>query len=222
MAEIPISMKSYRLTLNFWHRVSNLPDTSLAKKALLENIDLRTNWVKTIEKLINVFNLADKIGNHTKFKNATKAAMENGYREYWKNSLNDPNLSRLLFYKRIKREFKMEGYLDAVGFDQRRVIAKFRCSDHSLEIEKGRHNGTERTNRVCNICKNGQIEDEEHFLLKCNIYHSLKLKYNVEHLNVPLGFFNEIDYNTLGKYLVEAFSQREYIIGTVGMGRGGG
>ena len=44
--ETPISMRSYRLTLNFWHRVTNLPITSLAKKALLENIALRTNWIK--------------------------------------------------------------------------------------------------------------------------------------------------------------------------------
>ena len=73
--EIPISMKSYRLTLNFWHRVTNLPNTSLAKKALLENIGLRTNWIRTIEKLINTFNLADKIGNHNKFKNVTKHAI---------------------------------------------------------------------------------------------------------------------------------------------------
>ena len=73
--EIPISMKSYRLTLNFWHRVSNLPNTSLAKIALLENIDLRTNWIKTIEKLINTLNLTDKIENHTKIKKATKTAL---------------------------------------------------------------------------------------------------------------------------------------------------
>ena len=85
--EIPISMKSYRLTLNFWHRVTNLPDTSLVKKALLENIDLRTNWIRTIEKLINTFNLADKIGNHEKFKDATKHALEDSYREFWINSL---------------------------------------------------------------------------------------------------------------------------------------
>ena len=41
--ETPLSIKRYRLTLNFWYRVTNLPDTSLAKKALLENIHLRTN-----------------------------------------------------------------------------------------------------------------------------------------------------------------------------------
>ena len=50
--ETPISMKSYRLTLNFWHRVTNLPNTSLAKKALLKNIHLGTNhecfkWIKS-------------------------------------------------------------------------------------------------------------------------------------------------------------------------------
>ena len=80
--EIPISMKRYRLTLNFWHRVTNLPDTSLAKKALLENIALRTNWIKTIEKLINTFNLADKTGNHNKFKTATKYALETGFQKW--------------------------------------------------------------------------------------------------------------------------------------------
>ena len=140
--EIPISMKSYRLTLNFWHRLTNLPDTSLAKKALLENIDLRTNWIKTIEKLINTFNLADKIGNQEKFKNATKYAMENAYKSFWTNSLMDPNLSRLLFYKKIKTGFKMESYLDTAGFQHRRAIAKLRCSDHPLEIEKGRQRYT--------------------------------------------------------------------------------
>ena len=77
--EIPLSMKSYRLTLNFWHRITNLPDSSLAKMALLENISLRTNWIKTIEKLIDTLNLADKIDNHSKFTKATKYALENGY-----------------------------------------------------------------------------------------------------------------------------------------------
>ena len=217
--EIPISMKSYRLTLNYWHRVTNLPNTSLAKKALLENIDLRTNWIKTIEKLINTFNLADKIGNHEKFKNATRDVMEDAYKHFWTNSLTDPNLSRLLFYKKIKTEFKMESYLDTVGFEHRRAIAKLRCSDHALEIEKGRHKGIPRTERTCTLCHNSQIEDEEHFLFLCNTYNSLRHKYNVEHFTVPQEFFNDTNYNILGKYLIEAFTTRHDIIRMVG-GRG--
>ena len=118
--ETPISMRSYRLTLNFWHRVTNLPTTSLAKKALLENIALRTNWIKTIEKLINALNLADKIGNHVKFKKATKLSLENGFKKWWKKALDDPSISRLLFYRKIKSEFGMENYLKIPGFQQRR------------------------------------------------------------------------------------------------------
>ena len=135
--EIPISMKSYRLTLNFWHRVSNLPNTSLAKMALLENINLRTNWIKTIEKLINTLNLADKIENHKIFKKATKTALENGFQKWWETLHNGSGNSRLIFYMKIKSEFRMENYLKIPGVQLRRHISKLRCSDHVLEIEKG-------------------------------------------------------------------------------------
>ena len=224
--EIPISMKSYRLTLNFWHRVTNLPDTSLAKKALLENIALRTNWIKTIEKLINTFNLADKIGSHEKFKNATKHALGNGFQKWWKNALNNPDLSRLLFYKKMKSEFGMENYLKIPGFQQRRHISKLRCSDHALEIEKGRHKkGNTRTlphERICTLCKGGQVEDEEHFLIKCDIYNPIRSKYKLEQLKEALNFFNEENINSVGKYLIEAFEMREKIIKTSGRAEGEG
>ena len=218
--EIPISMKSYSLTLNFWHRVTNLPDTSLAKKSLLENITLRTNWIKTIEKLINTFNLADKIGNHNKFKKATKYALENGFQNWWKNALNDPDLSRLLFYKKMKSEFGMESYFKISGFQQRRHISKLRCSDHALEIEKGRHKkGNTRTQaheRVCTICKNGHVEDEEHFLLKCGAYKSIRKMYKFENFKEASEFFNEENLSTLGKYIIEAFDMREKIMKSSG------
>ena len=216
--DIPISLKRYRLTLNFWHRVTNLPNSSLVKKALLENIDLRTNWIITIEKLINTLKLSDKIGNHTKFKNATKQALENGFREWWIKSLDDPNLSRLLFYKKIKLEFGMERYLEIPNFQQRRYIGKLRCSDHVLEIEKGRHKkGNAHTlvqDRICIICKNGEVEDEEHFLLKCNQYNDLRLKHGITHLNEASAFFNDYNLYTVGNFLYDAFKLREEIVKT--------
>ena len=219
--KIPLSIKSFRLTLNFWHRVTNLSNSSLAKKALLETIELRTSWIKTIERLINILNLADKIGNHEKFKKATKHALEDAYREHWTNSLNDCNFSRLFFYKKIKTDFRMESYLDSICFDQRRVIAKLRCSGHALEVEKGRHKGSTRTERICAACGNGQIEDEEHFLFKCNMYNSLKEKIKIDQLKVLQDFYNYINHDTLGQYLIEAFCLRDDIIrmrGGMGLG----
>ena len=76
----------------------------------------------------------------------------------------------------------MDNYLKIPSCQQRRHISKLRCSDHSLEIEKGRHKkGNTRTqphDRLCTLCKNEEIEDEEHFLLKCDIFNSLRKKYN--------------------------------------------
>ena len=210
--EIPLSLKSYRLTLNFWYRITNLPDTSLVKQALLENIHLRTNWIRTIEVLVNTLELTDKIGNHSKFMGAAKSAVDKGYQKWWKTVLQDSEQSRLSFYKKVKSEFEMENYLNITNFQQRRHISKLRCSDHGLEIEKGRHKNTPRNERLCKLCKSGQIEDEEHFLLDCSLYSTLRLKYNFEHINEVTDFFTGDTLNTLGKYLKEAFEVRDTIV----------
>ena len=208
VGEIPISLKSYRLTLNYWHRVTNLPDTVLAKKALLENIELRTNWIITIEKLINTLNVADKIGNYSKFKDAVKKSLENGFKEHWTYSLNDPALGRLHFYKKVKTEFKEENYLSTLNFEQRRAITKLRCSDHSLEIEKGRHKGLDRSKRVCPLCEDPTIEDEEHFILHCKSYKHIRLKYNIEQITSVQNLFHETCCASFAKYIIEAFEYR--------------
>ena len=75
--------------------MTNLPDTLLVKKALLKNIELRTNWIITIEKLVSALNVADKIEDFPKFKEAVKRAIKDRFLDYWTNSLNDPTLSRL-------------------------------------------------------------------------------------------------------------------------------
>ena len=44
--EVPLTIKGFTLMVNFWHHLTNLPDTNLAKLALKENIAIRTNWLK--------------------------------------------------------------------------------------------------------------------------------------------------------------------------------
>ena len=57
--EVPLSLKGYRLMLNYWKRLCNLPGKSLAKKALIENANIRTNWIVTIEKLVRCLKLIE-------------------------------------------------------------------------------------------------------------------------------------------------------------------
>ena len=74
--EHPLTMKAFRLMLNFWHRVTNLPETTLVKKALLlENINLRTNWIITVEKLLGDLSLTGNIDDTHKFKIKTKKVL---------------------------------------------------------------------------------------------------------------------------------------------------
>ena len=210
--EIPISLKSYRLTLNYWHRVTNLPDTVLAKKALLENIELRTNWIITIEKLISALDLADKVENYYKFKDAAKKALEDGFLEYWINSLSEPTLSRLTFYKKVKKEFRIESFIDTLSYEHRRAITKLRCSDHTLEIEKGRHKGIkDKSKRICPLCPNPKMEDEEHFIFHCKSYSHIRLKYNIGCMTPLQDLFNN-NCTNLARYIIEALEYRDEII----------
>ena len=70
--EVPLSLKGYRLMINYWNRLTNLPDKSLAKKALIENVNLRTNWILTIENLVKTFNLIESSNVNEQFKKASK------------------------------------------------------------------------------------------------------------------------------------------------------
>ena len=143
--EYPLTMKAFRLMLNFWHRVNNLPETTLVKKALMENISLRTNWIVTVEKLLGDLSLTENIDETDKFKDKT---MRKRFNDFWTKSI-DEITGRLLFYKSLKHELNFEPYLNIPNFDfeSRKNIATLRCSNHSLLIEQGRHKNTPRENR---------------------------------------------------------------------------
>ena len=213
--DLPLSLKGYGLLINYWYRISKLHDGTLVKKALQENVNLRTNWIITVENLIRYFNLCDKTDTPGRFKSFAKDSIQKKYKEWWAKSLNNPDNARLNFYRTIKHKFMEEKYLELPQFSQRRVIARFKCSDHQLEIEKGRHKRPEKTpreRRFCRICDNTSIETEKHFLTECKLYDQIKLKYDLCGIEISDGFFNNVNPSTIAQYLNEAFELRkEYL-----------
>ena len=172
--QTPLSIKAFRSLLSFWYRITNESDT-LAKKALLENISMRTNWIKTVEKLLGTFNLTDKIDNAKSLKLSWRLTMDTYFTENWKSNLRLDESSRLKFYKKIKQDFKFEEFLLLKNFNHRRNIAKIRCSDHKLEIETGRHRNILPDNRICMLCPSTLVESEEHFLVNCQLFCKLRV-----------------------------------------------
>jgi hypothetical protein len=84
------------------------------------------------------------LGNQDMKKNSCKKYYKNilnkDYEEIFDNKLKSiDNNSKLFLFKALKSKNKSEFYLKYPDFEIRRLICKFRLSDHSLAIETGRY-----------------------------------------------------------------------------------
>ena len=67
----------------------------------------------------------------------------------------------------FKSKFAMEDYLiNLHDFESSEIVAKFRCSDHTLMIQTGHHKNIDLEERMCKMCSQKRIEDERNFLLE--------------------------------------------------------
>ena len=73
-------------------------------------------------------------------------------------------------------------------------VAKFRISNHQLEIETGRFKKTRIDQRLCKICnENGCLEDEFHFLMICKEYQTERIEFcrKINQVIVPFESFTK-------------------------------
>ena len=100
----------------------------------------------------------------------------------WSSDLRENKVISL--YKEIKPDFEYEHYLDLIRLkSDRKVIVQIRLSAHDLHIQTGRY-GTgrvEKNQRLCNICNNGDIEDEFHFIITCIVFKVIRKIYVSNH-----------------------------------------
>ena len=78
------------------------------------------------------------------------------------------------------------------------MLSQFRFGILPLRIETGRwYQGLDVNQRLCEICKNGDIEDEVHFLIRCNAYDDLRKILFDKCNNKDENFHNMEDQNKL-------------------------
>ena len=87
-------------------------------------------------------------------------------------------------------------------FAIRKAVAKFRFSNHKLNIEVGRHAGIPRKFRTCSHClinnNSYQIEDEYHAFFKCSLYDDIRQRYlpsNLCNTKSLYEFYNILSHN---------------------------
>ena len=70
----------------------------------------------------------------------------------------------------LKRITNLDEWSDCAGLRQRadrRMMIKLRGGMVAFQIETGRWRGVVREDRVCKECRKGEVEDVEHWLLRC-------------------------------------------------------
>ena len=172
-------------------------------KSILCDIGLNYFWIQQAEIEIHF--------------NVIKTKILDIYRQTLYTEINNSN--RLSAYARLKHDFMCKKYLDFISDKKYRVaLSKFTLSSHDLEIERGRHLNTNRSDRLCRFCNGTYIENEYHFLLVCPLYRDLRIKYfKPYYCRWPtLNKFDDLMCNTskkvilnVAKYIYFAFQLRK-------------
>ena len=70
---------------------------------------------------------------------------------------------------------------------ERSIVTKFKCGVLPIMIETGRYKDVPLEDRLCQICSDHVLEDEEHFIGKCSALSNVRSKYKTR--------FNELGIN---------------------------
>jgi hypothetical protein len=90
------------------------------------------------------------------------------------------NSSRVKAYLRLNSsaQYGYKEYLSMVdNAHLRRSLARFCCANHKLQVELGRQVKPVKVSvqqHYCKLCNLGAVEDEDHFLLVCPAYQSVR------------------------------------------------
>ena len=190
LGEYPLHIHGLISLLTFWHRIAQMNGDTLVRKALTlleSNGSNSSEWLATVKFLLRFLDM-DRYYNYpadisaAKFKSLCMTKLKESFVQFWTGILNrdtsvEGRSNKLKFYSSVKSVFERESYLENVSdFNLRKNIMKFRCSDHNLLIESGRHKKLKREERICKVCNTG-IEDEVHFLISCPLYFELRCRY---------------------------------------------
>ena len=105
------------------------------------------------------------------FKQQIKQRLLDQSRQKWTAEIQQS--SKCLNYRIFISNLKIESYLTTLTYNNRRLLARFRCRTHNLPVETGCHRGIPREQRECNWCVS-ELGDEIHFIMNCSNFNTLR------------------------------------------------
>ena len=158
-----VKIKQWR----FWKTIVNMNDDNPIVYIMKEARKHKLKEVRYYDELINKYSSVEEIVKE--FFQQTRSDIQNkaekGQSKYVTYLKINPTMSRPDIYNNISNHKHVS------------MVGKLRTSSHNLRVEMGRRIGLARERRLC-AC-GVEVEDEEHFLTKCRLYHDIRKKHNV-------------------------------------------
>ena len=142
--------------------------------------------------------LSKEFFNSNRLKRELRSKLKQRYESNWKIKMQES--SKLEFYRTLKQEYKFKNYHQIKDRKHKAALTKLRISAHKLHIETGRYKKYDKdlkkyTNipkdeRRCQTCPN-EVEDEYHFLFKCQRNLALRRECLNQMESIESGFKNK-------------------------------
>ena len=185
---LPLAVCYMTQAVKYWLKLTQMPNHRYPKQCygMLKSLTAagKNTWATHIRSLLfeNGFGhawIAGTVGDTNAFLSMSTHRINDISLQNWQRSLNDSPKAN--HYKHFKSQLDVEKYLFIdLSFICRITLAKFRCSSHNLQVEKGRHQNIEHEYRFCPFCLERNvytIEDELHFFMLCSMYNDLRNQY---------------------------------------------
>ena len=164
--------------IRYWNRLLKMEDCRIPKKIIRWEMEKRgANWAAEVR------NLLDGIGKEGDFYNMqlidlndfkNKICFED--KENWKKYIG--NVPKLRSYILFKNEMQLEAYVyKVINRGHRSTLAQLRCGILPLRVETGRYISIPLEYRLCLMCSENKIEDENHFLFECTCYQNMRISF---------------------------------------------
>ena len=123
---------------------------------------------------------------------------------------------KLRTYRTFKESLEVASHISCnMPKYDRSLISQLRLGILPLRIETGRYSNIPEADRICLLCNGNHVENEVHFLFKCEFYNLERTQLETA-LGVPLINLTDIEkFNlvfehpfSLGKYVRSAFRKR--------------
>lgn len=182
--------KQWICITRLWCRFNNMDNDRINKKVFMwaasKSGNSVKNWIYKVKQFYTKHSM-DYIANseedlsYRSVKNQITPVLTEMYASEWQSNLNRVEAIRgqghnkLRTYRKFKDIIKTEEYLkQVINFKHRSALAKFRCGVAPIRIETGRYEQLDLAERLCPLCDLNEIESEEHVLIRCSAYTTMR------------------------------------------------